>query len=95
MTEHEVVALMESAHSEDDWNDKCEKVQKEYGGYPRFWWQAIVMSGLMHRVKNSMVGTAAKGNLKAIMPPKQPGDFISIELEPPSPEEIEEMKRNQ
>lgn len=48
MTEEEVVALMESATSS--------QVKKACGGYPPFWFKAIVISGLMNRVITSFGG---------------------------------------
>lgn len=46
MTEEEVVELMQSSKSEKEWTANCVKVKKECGGYPGFWWKAIIMSGL-------------------------------------------------
>lgn len=49
MTEAEVVALMESSQSEKEWNSNCDKVKEACGGYPDFWYSAIVRSGLAGR----------------------------------------------
>lgn len=46
MNEQQVVALMKSSTSEHDWNDKCHQVKKACGGYPDFWYQAIIASGV-------------------------------------------------
>lgn len=51
MNEDEVVALMKSATSESDWNAKADKVKAACGGYPQFWFDAIVLSGLLNKVK--------------------------------------------
>lgn len=56
MNEEQVVALMESATSEQDWADKALQVKKACGGYPPFWYKAIVISGLMNRVVTSFGG---------------------------------------
>ncbi len=46
MSETEVVELMKSSRSEKEWNDNCDKVKKKCGGYPDFWYSAIVQSRL-------------------------------------------------
>lgn len=56
MNEEQVVALMESATSSQDWNAKADQVKKACGGYPPFWFKAIVISGLMNRVITSFGG---------------------------------------
>lgn len=45
----EVVALMESSTTAEEWNANCDKVMKD-GGYPAFWFVEILESGLMDRV---------------------------------------------
>lgn len=50
MNRQEVVALMESSKSEDEWDANCDKVKRACGGYPDFWYSAIVLSGLTGRV---------------------------------------------
>ena len=43
----EVVQLMSSATSAQDWDNKCDQVKAAWGGnYPEFWFQIIVMSGI-------------------------------------------------
>ena len=49
MNETEVVALMESATSDDDWNRKVDEVRRRCGGYPEFWYSAVIASGLGNR----------------------------------------------
>ena len=51
MTEQQVVDLMSSATSEDDWNNKCDQVKKACNGYPDFWFPLIIVSGLAHRIQ--------------------------------------------
>lgn len=41
---------MESSKSETEWNANCEKVKAACGGYPDFWYHAIILSGLAARV---------------------------------------------
>lgn len=50
MNQEQVVNLMKSATSESDWNAKCDQVKKACGGYPPFWYGAIIMSGLLNTV---------------------------------------------
>lgn len=53
MSEQEVVALMESSKSETEWNRNADQVKEKCGGYPAFWYSAIVLSGLLQRVKDA------------------------------------------
>jgi hypothetical protein len=53
MSESEVVQLISRSKSEAEWNDNCDRVKKECGGYPSFWYVAIIMSGLLSRVSAS------------------------------------------
>lgn len=53
MNQEQVVALMSSATSESDWNAKCAEVKAACGGWPSFWFPAIMMSGLASRVLRS------------------------------------------
>lgn len=46
MTKQEVIDLMKSSKSKQEWNDNCDKVKKACNGYPDFWFVEIVMSGL-------------------------------------------------
>jgi hypothetical protein len=47
MTEREVVDLMASSKSSEEWDANCETVKRKNGGnYPRFWYTAILASGL-------------------------------------------------
>ena len=50
MNENEVVELMESSKSEQEWNDNCDKVKKACDGYPSFWYASIIMSGVASSV---------------------------------------------
>jgi hypothetical protein len=50
MNREEVIKLMESSQTEQEWNDNCTKVKTACGGYPDFWFAAIVSSGLVSRV---------------------------------------------
>ena len=50
MSEEAVVDLMRSSKSEAEWNANCDAVKKACGGYPDFWYRAIVLSGVAAEV---------------------------------------------
>lgn len=58
MNEQEVVALMKSSKSEVQWNANCDKVKKACGGYPDFWYSAIVVSGVAAQTAAGFGGSA-------------------------------------
>ena len=44
MTEQEVITLMESSRTSDEWNANCNKVKDAHGGrYPEYWYKTIVV----------------------------------------------------
>lgn len=49
MNKQEVIALMESSKSVQEWDDNCGKVQKAFGGYPSFWFAEILQTKLAER----------------------------------------------
>jgi hypothetical protein len=51
MSREEVVKLMESSTSESSWNANCDKVKKACGGYPAFWYEAIILGGVLTKVR--------------------------------------------
>ena len=57
MTKQEVIDLMTSATSSQDWADKADEVKRACDGYPSFWYSAIVASGLAERVYESFGGS--------------------------------------
>ena len=40
---------MKSSKSEIEWDTNCDKVKAAFGGYPDFWFKAIILSGLMDK----------------------------------------------
>lgn len=46
MSEQQVVDLMKSSKTSHEWNDNCDKVKRACGGYPPFWYPAIIASGV-------------------------------------------------
>jgi hypothetical protein len=51
MTKTEVIELIKSASSEEDWNNKCDQVKSACGGYPDYWFAEIIASGLANEIK--------------------------------------------
>ena len=43
MSEQEVIDLMYSSSSEDNWDRNCDIVKKEFNGYPEFWYRSIIL----------------------------------------------------
>ena len=58
MNQDEVVALMESSKTEEEWNINCDKVKAACGGsYPDFWFAAVLASGVSSRTAAKWGGT--------------------------------------
>lgn len=53
MTETEVIDLMLSSINASEWNNNCDIVKTQCGGYPPFWYKAIVPSGVMQATSTS------------------------------------------
>ncbi len=50
VTQDEVILLMDSSKTEQEWNDNCDKVKAAHDGrYPDYWFMSIVLSGLRDR----------------------------------------------
>jgi len=47
LNENDVLELMKSSKSEQEWNANCDKVKEAFGGYPSWRYAKIVMSGIM------------------------------------------------
>lgn len=50
MNEQEVVALLESSTSAQEWNENCDKIKRACGGYPPYWWSKVIQSGLADKI---------------------------------------------
>ena len=37
LTEEDVVALMKSSSSQEEWNENCSYIKQHFDGYPSFW----------------------------------------------------------
>lgn len=53
-----VVAHLQDATSEADWNRRCDDVKAANAGYPSFWFEKVIMSGLAGRVAAKWPGDA-------------------------------------
>jgi len=52
LTDEELQTL-ESANTEDEWNDACDKVKKARGGqYPQDWFKRVIAGGVLERFGN-------------------------------------------
>jgi hypothetical protein len=60
MDKLEVITLMESSKSENEWNNNCGKVKEACNGYPDYWYREIIMSGLCDRVSSRFGGSGSK-----------------------------------
>jgi len=49
---------MKGSKSEIEWNTNCNKVKKACGGYPDFWYTAIVLSGIAAETAKKFGGSA-------------------------------------
>lgn len=56
-TEAGVVEYMGGAESESVWNARCDEVKRANGGYPGFWYPAIVLSGVAGKTAAKWGGT--------------------------------------
>ncbi len=46
MEKQEVIDLMRSSKSKQEWNANCDKVKKACGGYPDFWYPEVIATNL-------------------------------------------------
>lgn len=56
MTKEAVVELMESSQNESEWNSNCDFIKRNFHGYPRYWFEVIILSGLADRVAQKWGG---------------------------------------
>lgn len=53
INEQQVINLIKSSRSEHEWNANCDIVKKAFNGYPNFWYNVIIRSGLANEVQES------------------------------------------
>jgi hypothetical protein len=60
MTKEEVLNLMKSSKSEQDWRDNCDivklavsegRISNPSGHYPDYWFNEIICTGMYHKLK--------------------------------------------
>jgi len=52
MTKTECVDLLENCDSETDWSNACDLIKKAHsGGYPDWWYQTVVIDGLINKIR--------------------------------------------
>ena len=90
MTEQQVIELMMSSKNSEEWNDNADKVKSSCGGYPSFWFNAIMMSGLAHQIQSSWSKPTEEwaNELSNDLFPKS-GDVKTIRIYPLTPDEID------
>lgn len=52
MSKEEVIALMETSKSEEEWDANCDIVKERCDGYPDFWYTTMITSGRMYTIVN-------------------------------------------
>ena len=52
-SEEGVVAFMRSSRSDKEWRANCDKVKAANHGYPGFWFQAVITSGVAIEAKKN------------------------------------------
>ena len=53
MTREEVTKFMTDAKNVDDWNERCDLVKKTFNGYPDFWYEDIIATGMAGKISIS------------------------------------------
>lgn len=51
MDKDEVVKLMLSSGNEQQWDSNCDRVKAACGGYPDFWYAAIMLGGVLRKCR--------------------------------------------
>lgn len=46
-----VAKHMQEAQTELEWNSKADQVKAANGGYPAFWYETIIIGGILHRTR--------------------------------------------
>jgi hypothetical protein len=54
MLKEDVVKLMSSSKTEEEWNANCDKVKDAHNGdYPNYWYETFLVSGLMSKITSN------------------------------------------
>lgn len=52
-TPEKLASFMSEARNNNDWNKRCDMVKKVCSGYPSYWFETIILSGLYNRVSSN------------------------------------------
>ena len=47
------IQALTTAANEQAWNDACDAIKREHGGYPSDWWPRVMASGLADTVQST------------------------------------------
>jgi len=50
MNKEEVINLMKSSKNANEWNKNCTIVKEKCNGYPNFWYETIIVSGIAREI---------------------------------------------
>jgi len=60
MTKDEVIALMKSSESSKQWNINHARVKKLFNGDPDWWYQTMILSGMLDSLAKAWVSNEIK-----------------------------------
>lgn len=52
-TPEQVIDLMSGSQSEQEWNNNCDKVKAAFKGYPDWWYEKIILSGVLAQTQQN------------------------------------------
>ena len=89
-TEEQVVALIKSSNSDKELWENTNRVKKDFEGYPSFWYNAIILSGVMNEVVGkwrpwtdaTLIQVMFISNDEPLVELGKREDLPSLELEP-------------
>jgi len=44
---------METSRSEREWDANCDRVKTMFDGYPHFWYESIILGGVLQRCQQN------------------------------------------
>jgi hypothetical protein len=65
LTPEQIAQFMETSRTAEEWDKNCDLVKEACGGYPSFWWETIMVSGLARR---TMAKFGETPDLKIVKP---------------------------
>jgi len=91
ITPQEIIAIMQTSENSEQWNANYDEICSRGGG-GKLWWKTIMMSGIANQIQSRWISTGMSGLLSDVMPKSNSG-VVTIELHPPTDEEIAEIKK--